>query len=345
MIDTESDLASSTFTESGHRFVDHYGVLAREAGQKLKPELRWKKAVRQFWKSRFKTIKEIEFNSITLLDLERINLFNSIEWAHNTSEWKMVCQIVDDLATYFNIRSYWPEWVHFAELAVADSDLTGDLKLKAIALNNLSVVYRQLDRLSESIQCCQESAILCKQLDDRYGEGLSLGNLGGTYFAQRNYQAAFESYTNALHFFQKSGELYEQAQCLIGIGIVLARQQKLDEASSYLESGIKIQRKIADRFGEAQALNNLGVVQKMQNKINEAINSFQKSLRLKQEVGDQQGIANSLTNLAIAYENSGELMLAIESWEKTITLLREINPSDVERTIRRLTQTRAKVKP
>ena len=345
MVDLNLQFARAIYTKAGHHFADHYQTLAHNVSENLKPELRWKNMAHKSWVSGRQKLREIELESIALLDQERYNLFYAIEWSHQNTEWKLVCLLVDDLATYFNTRSYWLEWVHFAELAVADSDLTGDLKLKAIALNNLSVVYRQLDRLTESIQCCQESAILCKLLDDKYGEGLSFGNLGGTYFAQRNYQAAFESYTNALHFFQKSRELYEQAQCLVGIGIVLARQQKLAKASSYLKSGIKIQRKIADRFGEAQALNNLGVVQKMQNKINEAIDSFQKSLRLKQEVGDQQGIANSLTNLAIAYENSGELMLAIESWEKTITLLREINPSDVERTIRRLARTRAKVKP
>lgn len=340
MTDMESDLAGHIFTESGHRFVNHYGMLSHEAGQKLKPELRWKKAARQFWKSRFQAVKEIEFITITLLDQERDNLFKSIELAHNNLEWRMVCQIVDDLATYFNIRSYWPEWAHFAKLAVADADLAQDPKLKAIALNNLSVINRQLELLSESIQCCQESIILCQRSDDHYGKGLSLGNLGGSYFAQNNFQASYESYMAAIEIFKALGESYEQAQCLMRIGIVLAKQQKLDEASSYLNACLKIQRKLGDRFGEAQALNNLGITQRMQKNFKLSIKNFQKSLLIKDEIGDQQGMVNSITNLAISYEHLGQIKLAISAWEKSLPLLRRFNSSDVDRVVRRLDKLR-----
>ncbi len=340
MTDIESNLASHIFTESGHRFVNHYAILSHEAGQKLKPELRWKKAARQFWKSRFQVANEIEFNTIALLDQERDNLFKSIEMAHSNLECKVVCQIIDDLATYFNNRSYWPDWVHFAKLAVSDADLAQDPKLKAIALNNLSVIYRQLELLSESIQCCQESVMLCQHSDDHYGKGLSLGNLGGSYFAQNNFQASYESYIAAIEIFKTLEESYEQAQCLMGIGIVLAKQQKLDEASSYLNACLKIQRKLGDRFGEAQTLNNLGITQRMQKQFKLSIKSFQKSILLKVEIGDQQGLANSITNLAISYEHLGQIKLAIIAWEKSLALLRRFNPSDVDRVVRRLDKLR-----
>ena len=344
MIELDSNLASSTYAETGYRFANFYSVLSHEASQNLKPELRWKKATRQFWKSRYQLAKEMELSSIALLDRERDNLFHSIEWAHLHLEWKLVCQIMDDLATYFNTRSYWPEWVQLAELAVADADKSKDPKFKADALNNLSVVYRQLERLSESVQCCQESTKLCQQRGDRYGEGLSLGNLGGTYFAQNDFQASHESYMAATKIFGALEELYEQAQCLMGIGIVLAKQKKLDEALSCLGACIKIQKKIGDRFGEAQTLNNLGIVQKMQKRFPDAIKSFQKGLLIKREIGDQQGMTNSLTNLAVAYERSGQISLAITAWEEALAISRDLYPSDTERITRRLARTRLQVK-
>jgi tetratricopeptide (TPR) repeat protein len=251
---------------------------------------------------------------------------------------------MDDLATYFNTRSYWLEWMHLAELAVADADEAKDPKLKAEALNNLSVVYRQLERLPESIQCCQESREICQRSGDQYGEGLSLGNLGGTYFAQGNFQASYESYMAATKTFKVLEELYDQAQCLMGMGIVLAKQQKLDEASSYLAACIKIQKRIGDRFGEAQTLNNLGIVQKMQKRFFDAIKSFQKSLLIKRQIGDQQGMANSLTNLAVAYEHSGKIIAAITSWEEALAVSRDLNRSDTERIARRLAQIRVQMK-
>ena len=172
--------------------------------------------------------------------------------------------------------------------------------------------------------------------DDHYGKGLSLGNLGGSYFAQNNFQASYESYMAAIEIFKTLEESYEQAQCLMGIGIVLAKQQKLDEASSYLNACLKIQRKLGDRFGEAQALNNLGIAQRMQKKFKLSIKSFQKSLLIKDEIGDQQGMANSLSNLAISYERIDQIKLAISTWEKTLALLRHYNPTNVERVVERL---------
>jgi tetratricopeptide (TPR) repeat protein len=338
------DLTKSVFTEAGYRFADYYRVLAHETSQDLKPELRWKRVSPRLDKSRHQAVKEIELKSLALLELERNNIFYAINWSHENTEWKFVCQIIDDLATYFNLHSYWSEWSYFAELAVADADVAGDPKLKAIALNNLSVVYRQLDRLAESIGCSQASLTLCQKIEDHYGEGLALGNLGGTHFAQKNLDASLESYTAAIHIFEELGEAYEQSQCLMGIGIVLAKQQKLDEASSYLTRCIKKQRKNADRFGEAQALNNLGIVQRMQTKFSEATKSFQKSLWIKQEIGDQQGIANSLHNLAITYERSGQWKLAALYWERTLTAIRNLNPIDADRVAQRLEQARAQMR-
>lgn len=332
------------YTKAGYCFTAHYRELAHNASENLKAELRWKQAGKKFWRVNYKKIKELELNTIALLDQERFNLFNSIEWSHQNSKWELVCQLVDELATYFNVRSYWNEWVKLAELAVADAVLAGDSKLKAIALNNLSVVYRQFDRLSESIKCSQDSISLCRQVDDRYGEGLAFGNLGGSYFAQRDLQASIESYTEAIQIFKELGELYEQSQCLMGIGNVLARQQKLGEATSYLEASIKIQRKIGDRFGEAQALNSLGIVLRIQERFDEAIKSFQRSLTIKQEIGDQQGIANSLTNLAVAYERSGKIERAITILEKSLNILIDVNFSDYERAARRLMKLRLQTK-
>ena len=341
---SDSPLVSSVFREAGFRFALHYQTISGEESQKLKPEVRWKKVSDISRSLRYRTLVEMETSAIALLDQERENLFYAMKWSHRNAKWELVCQIADNLATYFNVRSYWPEWILFAELAIEDADSAGNLKLKVVALTNLSVVYRQLERWLESIRCCQEGISLCRQLKDRYGEGLSLGNLAGTFFAQNNLPDSFEHYETALRIFKKLGELYEQSQCLMGIGNVLAKQKALKEASFYLESSIKMQRKITDRFGEAQALNNLGIVRRMQKRFKEAIMNFQRSLQIKEEIGDQQGMANSLTNLAIAYEQSGQIDHAITTWERSLNLLKEVNFSDYEKASRRLSKLRLQIK-
>jgi tetratricopeptide (TPR) repeat protein len=341
LVTESTEEARRFYQQAGRRFVAHFQALAHSASGDLKPQLRWEKAKHGPDSSLEANLQRLEQQAIATLEQERANLLHAIGLAHLLQEWALVCQVADHLAVFFNTRSYWSDWVQTAELAVAAAKFAADLRLEAGALNNLGVVYRQLERLSEAADCSRRSLDLCRQLGDRQGEGLALGNLGGVCFAEKDLDTSREHYEAALHIFEELGDQHGQAQSLMGIGISLARQRRPAEAVSPLEACLNIQRRIGDRFGEAQTLNNFGIVQRLQGQLPEAIASFQASLRIKQALGDQQGAAWALSNLAIAYQQSGAVDQAIAAWEEALALLNNLHLSAAERVAQRVARARS----
>lgn len=217
---------------SGKRFTTHYLKLAQEVCENLRPESRWEMAKQAFGALSELQLQHLEHNAIAIMEAERVNLLHAVEWAHHSQEWSAVCQLADELAIFFNIRSYWVDWVGIAELAVTSAAFVTDPKLEAEAMNNMSVVCRQLERLSDAAAYGQHSLTLCRQHGYRYNEGLAHGNLGGVFFAQKELSTSLEHYKAALQIFEELDDRYGQAQSLLGVGITLAQQRHLPESVS-----------------------------------------------------------------------------------------------------------------
>lgn len=324
------------YQTAGQRFAEYFLTVAQQASRSLRPESRWKQALLELGETSYPYLRRTEVEAISLLEAERINLLHAVEWAHDNEEWALACQLADELAPFFNMRSYWSDWLVMAELVASDAVLANDLRLTSDALNNLSVVYRQLENYPAAIDHCRRGLDLCRQLGHSYGEGLALGNLGGIHFAKRDLSAALQYYLAALRIFERLDDHYGQAQSLMGISITLAKQGKLTQAMTKLEACLAIQRTIGDRFGEAQSLNNLGIIQRLQGQIPQAIESFESSLKLKRELGDKQGTATALSNMSYAYQQLGELDPAIAAAEESLMLFIDLHTPEAERVARQL---------
>ncbi len=334
------EAARALYQEAGRRFVLHFLAVAQMAGRNLRPGLRWARAKTRPDLIPPSSFQPFEQEAISILDYERPNLLQAIEAAHVAHERELVCQLADELAAFFYMRSYWGDWVRTAELALKDGIQTGDAGLQAKALNNLGIVCLHLERLSEAATHSQQSLAFSRQLNDRYGEALAQGNLAGVYFAQGDLQTAAEWYTAALANFESLADEYGQAQALMGLGISLARQHNFAAAAARLAACLEIQQRIGDRLGEAQTLNNLGIAQRMQGQLAEAAASYQASLMIKRELGNRQGMADTLNNLAIAYQQMAFFDLAIAAWEEAERLLQTLNPVGAQRLARRLDRAR-----
>ena len=329
----------SEFKNSSRRYLAHYISLIHQFNQIYRP-----------FHSSGKS--EIENRGITgissgeglaLLDKigeELPNFLLAFEWAQKLEIRPELCKLADELSTFLNLRSYWTEWLWIAKLAVQEAELSQDKKLIAIACNNLAVVLRQLEYLNDAMEYSLKSLSICQETGDLYGEGLANGNLAGAYFGLGELTTSQAKYEKAQKIFRELGDRYEESQSLMGLGIVLARSKRLEEAVSTLRSCIELQQEIGDEFGEAQALNNLGITFRMQGKYQQAIESIQKSIQLKRRIGDRQGIALALNNLAVTYRNIEAYDFAITAWEEAIELISDINPADREQFTGRLRKVR-----
>lgn len=325
----------SEFENSSRRYLAHYISLIHQLNQIYRPFHSSGKS-----ENENRNITGISSREgLALLDQigeELPNFLLAFEWVKKLEIRRELCKLADELSTFLNLRSHWIEWLWIAKLAVQEAELSQDPKLIAIAGNNLAVVLRQLEYFNDAMEYSRKSLFICQVTRDLYGEGLAYGNLAGAYFGLGELTASQSAYEKAQKIFRELGDMYEESQSLMGLGIVQAKSKRIDDAVSTLHSCIELQQETGDEFGEAQALNNLGITFRMQGKYQQAIECIQKSIQLKRRISDRQGIALAMNNLAVTYRDMKAYDFAISAWEEAIELISDINPTDMEQFTERL---------
>jgi tetratricopeptide (TPR) repeat protein len=325
--------ARHRYAAASDRFISHYLKTAERANRAVKPALRRRQPGPD--------PRAAERAALDLLDRERPNLLQAVRDAHRAGRWTTVCGLADALSVFLYTRSHWSDWLTIAELGAADAERAADPRLQAQAQNDLSVLYRQLGRLDEAGACAQRAVELWQRLGSRYDEGLAHGNAGGIQVASRTWESARSSYEVASTIFEELHDRTEQAQSLVGLGIVLAEQGDLDGAAAKLEEAIAIQREMDDSLGQAQALNNLGVVRRRQDNLPAMVTAWEASLALKEHLGDRSGTLTTMTNLANALERMDQRRRALGYWERALAIARDVDPAELARIRRRLERTRS----
>jgi tetratricopeptide (TPR) repeat protein len=63
-----------------------------------------------------------------------------------------------------------------------------------MAFNNLGVVAKKQNDYTEARACCEQSLRICREIGDRYNEGIMLNNLGSMSDEQGEYTRASDYY-------------------------------------------------------------------------------------------------------------------------------------------------------
>jgi tetratricopeptide (TPR) repeat protein len=82
----------------------------------------------------------------------------------------------------------------------------GDRKSMSEVLNDMGVVYVQMEAGEEAKNTLEEALAIRTELEDRSGQGITLGNLGMMYARQGDEEEAAEAYEQAIEIFRELGE-------------------------------------------------------------------------------------------------------------------------------------------
>jgi len=106
--------------------------------------------------------------------------------------------------------------------------------LKGSVWNTLGLIYRGMGRWDEAIACYQQDQDICRSLNDRFGIGLSYGNLGETYQkrGRDTWPQALAAYQRALTIIREFDDRYEEVEALANLGFLY---QEMDEYTSALD--------------------------------------------------------------------------------------------------------------
>jgi tetratricopeptide (TPR) repeat protein len=167
-------------------------------------------------------------------------------------------------------------------------------------------------------------------------EAYRLIEQGNQQYKTSEFQAAIQSWQQALTLYQKIGERPGEAIALINLGHAYFSLGEYQKALEFYQQSLVIQQEMKERSGEANALSHLGEVYRLLGQYQKAIEFYQQSLSLIREISQSaktdhyallQQEATSLSNLGNAYRNLGQYKIAIEFDEQSLVLLQKMSES------------------
>jgi len=176
----------------------------------------------------------------------------------------------------------------------------------------------------EQIAWLKQALHAARQIGDRRGEGIHLGNLGVAYNTLGDARRAIAHYEQQLVIAREIGDRQEESNALGNLGLARADLGDARRAIAYYEQSLAIDREIGDRRGEGNALGNLGLARADLGDTRRAIEYYEQALAIDREIGDRRGEGLDLGNLGIAYYRLGDAQRAIAYHEQALIIAREI---------------------
>lgn len=141
---------------------------------------------------------------------------------------------------------------------------------------------------------------------------------------QGNLARAQELFAEALERYGALDDRCGVAECLRGLGYVLAAWSRYDDARQYLEEALPMFQTLGDRQNEAACWRAIGTIHWRQCAYGAAHQALMESLDICRAIGDQEGEAQTLNDLGLVYIAQGDRVETQRCWEESATLFRSL---------------------
>jgi tetratricopeptide (TPR) repeat protein len=187
--------------------------------------------------------------------------------------WAMM-MVYDLLGKLASSEGDWAANRHYMHLSLKFSRNTGISGFEAMALLNLGNAfhYELLD--GEAIANTNQALALFRQLGDQYGVLEALANLGSSYMAIGQTEAAYNVLTKGVALAKTNKIPRVEGRILILLGSLHLEQGRIDAASSYLSEAERIVQEVEESF---KLYYSMGRVNYVGDEIQEAIHYFQQA--------------------------------------------------------------------
>jgi len=278
---------------------------------------------------------ESMMRGLALFDQEWGNIQAGQSWAaaHSESdrEAATLCSDYPDRATYLlSLRQHPRERIRWREAALAVARELKDREGEAIHLGNLGLAHFWLGDYPRATQCYEQALAIAREISDRPSEGRALGNLGNTYHSLGEHPRAIEYYKQYLTIAREVGDRRDEANALGGLGISYRSLGEYRHAIEHYEETLSIVRGMGDRHGEGNALGKLGNAYAELDEHRRAIEYHKQHLAIAREIGDRRGEGNALWNMSLALDELGDGRKAIEHAGAALKIFEEIEHPNAE---------------
>ena len=120
----------------------------------------------------------------------------------------------------------------------------GNRRGEGIALGNLGTVYDSLGQYGTAIDFYEQYLAIAREIDDQRGEGVARGNLGNLYRSLEQPVPALEQLQQALSIAQDIGDRSGEGRHLSNMGALLAAQDQPELAIVFYKQSVNVRESI-----------------------------------------------------------------------------------------------------
>ena len=171
----------------------------------------------------------------------------------------------------------------------------------------------------------EKSLRLKRELGDRWGTALVLGNLATAAYDQGKLADAAALSEESLELFRALGDKAGIAWAFETLGEVAEDEDEYGRAAAFYQESLALYREVEDKEGIAIMARHLGRIARIQRDYGRAAALYDESLLLYKELGGKLGIAHALEGMAALRAACGQPEPATRLWAAAEALREEIS--------------------
>jgi DNA-binding SARP family transcriptional activator len=264
--------------------------------------------------------------ALAWLEAERSNLVAAIRHATEHGTHPAAYHLADALQGFYQMRSYYIEWLAVAGAQLAAARADGNLLAEVAAERNLGRVHMHQHRHQDAIEHYQRALELGERAGWVEAQATTLNGLGIVYRHLQRLPEAMDCFHRALALNQRSGQLDRQAPILVNLAAMSSELGQLRQAADFAEHALRIYSGLGSPRGETISLGVLGEIYQLLGRLDEARDNLSRAMALAQEIGEMSQQSARQHALAAVHRDAGRYAEALVLAEAALASARELEP-------------------
>jgi len=261
---------------------------------------------------------------------------NCLESFHRAGILALDAELWTNIGSIHQDQGHWIEAENSYETARSIAEEQGDHKALGGVLNNLAGLYEMKHETEIAQKYVLRAIEIFKDTGDDYNTAASLVGLGTNLLAQSHYQEALDKFIEALSIFQKIGDLHGTGMALASIARLYQVINKNVEAKLQYQEALSFFIRIDDHVQINKTMANLGLVLQEEGDWQQAREYFEQALEGYKDYGDQHGIVTCQVSIGHLFNQTGDGKRGLEFLSKAYSSSRAFGFEDQIERIRQL---------
>ncbi len=243
----------------------------------------------------------------------------------NGSHQKLEIELLKHIGSSHSIEGIFSEALQYYSTAIKKAEAIDSYEQIADINNNIAVVNRNMGNYKNAFIHFTNAISFYEQTGDITGKANALNNKGLMYIDLDNYELARGYLEEALEDLKITYDTIGIAVVKNNLSLIYIRDEDFETAFEYLDHSLELARTTKNQYLMTISLQVKGNIYTARNEIDKAIEAYKKSLSIAKEVNQPYQANQSLLNIALAHFSAGDTDKALATALEVMEAAKDLN--------------------